>query len=445
MNCFQKRTLLFVLSTVTLMAGQSKTLEELTRESQLIVLGQVAAADSYVGPHGEVYTDVAITPESLLKDTEGAGRSELRFTVKGGVIGDLVVQFSDSEQFTAGESVVLFRAAGQPVEKLHLDPASGQEVIARIERFREDAGESVPSEERLRAVQFMRTIEQNGRERGGVLELDASACAALMGPKWATPASTYRIDPALPAAWAPVLQTAAQSWNNAGSKFAFSLNAASPHLIALGDLGAGGPLASTRVEYYQSTKQLVKFSMTFNTRYTWSTTGEAGKFDVQGVATHELGHALGLTHPSATACSEETMWASAGAGETKKRSLEAGDKDGVATLYGAASATVPPPPPPAPVPTAPVVSSFALVTTRAVATRPLVMLVQGTNIDPAKVQALITGGMCGTGGCIAQPYAASTDNIVFINTLAAGHYSLVVRNTTAGTKSAARTFTVNAN
>lgn len=444
MNRFPKRTLIFVLSSVALMAGQSKTLEELTRESQQIALGQVTAADSYVGPDGEVYTDVALTPESLLKDDEGGGRSELRFTVKGGTIGDRVVQFSDAPQFTAGESVVLFRgAAGQPLEKLRLDPVSGQELVARIQRLREDAGEAVPAEEQLRAIQFMRTVEHNGRERGGVIELDASACAALMGPKWATPATTYRVDAAVPTAWSPVLQTAAQSWTNAGSKFAFSLNASSPHLVALGDLGAGGPLASTRVEYYQSSQQLVKFSMTFNTRYTWSTTGEAGKFDVQGVATHELGHALGLTHPSAAACSEETMWASAGTGETKKRSLEAGDKDGVTSLYGAATGSAPAPAPA--VPTAPVVSAFALVTTRAVATKPLVILVQGSNIDPAKVQGLFTGGMCGTAGCIATPYASSTANVVFINSLSAGTYKLAIRNGATGASAAPSTFTVNVN
>jgi hypothetical protein len=77
------------------------------------------------------------------------------------------------------------------------------------------------------------------------------------------------------------------------------------------------------------------------------------------------------------------------------------------------------------------------------ANRPLVILVQGTNIDPAKVQGLLKGGICGTNGCTVQPYAASAANVVFINALPAGSYTLAIRNGSAGGSSAAQAFTVN--
>ncbi len=433
---FEMRTLLFVLSAATLMAGQSKDLGELTRESSLIVLGHVTAADSYAGPDGEIYTTVTVSTESVLKDTENATQSTVQFTVKGGAVGDRVVYFSDAPQFAPGEDVVLFSGTGQGIEKLSLDPVRGQDLLSRIEQLREDAGENVPEEERLRARYFINRVGRGGRERADPIVLDAVSCSAYTGPKWAAPAATYAIGTNLPAAWSPLLQSAAQTWNVAGSRFVFSLNTASPHTIALGDLGAGGPLASTRVEYDQSSMQMLRFTLTFNSRYTWTTTGEAGKFDVQAIATHELGHALGLNHPADRAGAEETMWASAGAGETKKRSLETGDKAGVVALYS----TIPPPPPAAP--TALTVSGFALVTPRAVAGKPTVILFQGTGFDPAKVQGLFTGGICGTAGCVGAAFAASDANLVFINSLPAGSYSLGIRNGATGVLSAPRSFTV---
>ena len=446
MHRFQIRTLSFVLSAAaTLMAGQSKTLAELTRESPLIVLGRVSSANSYVGADEEIYTDVSVRTESVLKDSEESGQTDLRFTVKGGTVGDKVVVFSDVPRFESGEDVVVFGTADRPVEKYRLDPARGRDLVYQIAQSRADAGESIPEKEMDRAREFLRTVETGTRERGGVIELGAVSCSAYTGPTWATPATTYVAGPNLPATWAAVLQAAAQSWTGAGSKFGFTSSVSSPHIISLGDLGAGSTLASTRSEYSVATKKMVRFSMTFNNRFTWTTTGEAGKFDVQAIATHELGHALGLDHPADNACSEETMWASAGSGETKKRSLEAGDKAGAATLYGSATGTTPPPAPPAAVPAAPVLTYFSLVTTRAVATKPLVILAQGSNIDPAKVQGFFTGGVCGTAGCVALPYGASTTDVVFINTLPAGAYTVAIRNSATGAPSAVRTFTVNAN
>ena len=54
--------------------------------------------------------------------------------------------------------------------------------------------------------------------------------------------------------------------------------------------------------------------------------------DIENIAVHELGHAAGLGHPS-NSCTEETMYAYADFGETKKRTLEAGDMAGILALY----------------------------------------------------------------------------------------------------------------
>ncbi len=56
------------------------------------------------------------------------------------------------------------------------------------------------------------------------------------------------------------------------------------------------------------------------------------KMDFWNIAEHELGHTIGLGHP-ADECIEETMYRFAGFGETKKRTLAAGDITGVGGLY----------------------------------------------------------------------------------------------------------------
>jgi len=66
--------------------------------------------------------------------------------------------------------------------------------------------------------------------------------------------------------------------------------------------------------------------------FDWSLSGEAGKMDFENIATHELGHSVGMGHPE-DSCNEETMYAFAGVGETNKRDLHDGDKFGVQQLY----------------------------------------------------------------------------------------------------------------
>ena len=76
-------------------------------------------------------------------------------------------------------------------------------------------------------------------------------------------------------------------------------------------------------------RQLVEWDMIFDSdSFSWSTSGAANAMDFQNIDTHELGHAMGLGHPSGS-CTEETMYAFASNGETKKRDLNAGDIAGI--------------------------------------------------------------------------------------------------------------------
>ena len=60
--------------------------------------------------------------------------------------------------------------------------------------------------------------------------------------------------------------------------------------------------------------------------------GDTSIMDLLNIATHEAGHTAGLGHPD-DSCTEETMYRFAGFGETKKRTLHAGDIAGITDLY----------------------------------------------------------------------------------------------------------------
>ena len=54
-------------------------------------------------------------------------------------------------------------------------------------------------------------------------------------------------------------------------------------------------------------------------------------YDLANIATHEFGHTYGLDHPANARW--ETMYAFGFTGETLKRSLGAGDTDGIRSRY----------------------------------------------------------------------------------------------------------------
>jgi len=102
-----------------------------------------------------------------------------------------------------------------------------------------------------------------------------------------------------------------------------------------------GVVAVCYIWYYSGSLEIVEFGIVFNKLYAWGIDpdGEGGTtinaFDIQNVATHEAGHTLSLNDLYMKEASELTMYGYTSRGETKKRSLGLGDKNGVQYIYGA--------------------------------------------------------------------------------------------------------------
>jgi len=92
-------------------------------------------------------------------------------------------------------------------------------------------------------------------------------------------------------------------------------------------------LARTYTLYYVETKLIIEEDTVFNDFYPWTTTGQTDRYDVQNAATHEAGHFLLLYDLTESGDEDQTMWYSIALEETKKRTLEWGDRAGVRYIY----------------------------------------------------------------------------------------------------------------
>jgi hypothetical protein len=86
----------------------------------------------------------------------------------------------------------------------------------------------------------------------------------------------------------------------------------------------GGPTRS---------RQLSEWDMVFDqVKFDWGTNGAVNKMDLENIATHELGHAVGMADLY-NSCTLETMYGYGTEGQTIKRDLNTGDIQGLNNLY----------------------------------------------------------------------------------------------------------------
>src|SRR3989344_4942706 len=139
-----------------------------------------------------------------------------------------------------------------------------------------------------------------------------STCYKLMGVKWKSLPVNYAIDYSA--------TYGVQDFKNS---------------IDFADYPNDGVIAVTSVWYTRVGKQIVEFDQRYNTRFAWGdATIDSSKMDLENIAVHELGHAVGLADIYSTSCLDVTMYGYSTEGETSKITLEQPDITGLQTMYG---------------------------------------------------------------------------------------------------------------
>ena len=178
---------------------------------------------------------------------------------------------------------------------------------------------------------------------------ETDSCYKLMGIKWSSLPVEYVINPsnsyglsegfvvnavsASSEAWD--VETASNLFGAAIVDYTASYGIQNyKNAIDFGDLGSG-IIGITSVWYTRKGKQIVEFDIRLNTDYAWGDAAlSSGVMDVQNIATHELGHAVGMNDIYTTACSYVTMYGYSDYNDIGKRTLEQPDITGLRQMYG---------------------------------------------------------------------------------------------------------------
>lgn len=175
-----------------------------------------------------------------------------------------------------------------------------------------------------------------------------SKCYRLMGISWTTPSVPYTINPVGSGAGMEAVVTAFTTsigtWDAGTSRTLFGAGTIDglagygydgKNTLLFGSSLGVGTIAQTTTWYYSLSREIVEFDIEYNNMFAWGNAeADPTKMDLEGIATHELGHGIGLADIYTTPCKEVTMFGYSTEGEFKKRTLESGDLTGLWRIYG---------------------------------------------------------------------------------------------------------------
>lgn len=242
--------------------------------------------------------------------------------------------------------------------KQHKEPFSIPKHAVKINDDMYDLGESVVNGETLHGYMFIKyKKELSHKPNHNAAGSGKSTCYSFLssGARWKTTESyvldTSNNDGMTDAFVDSVTAASLDDWdsqvafeifgNRDTSAIVDGIDTSSPdnkNEIYFGDIPNPGVIAATTVWGIFSGppqgRRLVEFDAIFDDPdFVWGdATSNPSLMDYQNIATHEFGHAAGMGHPANT-CTEETMYAYSTEGETKKRTLNIGDIEGIKKLY----------------------------------------------------------------------------------------------------------------
>lgn len=167
-----------------------------------------------------------------------------------------------------------------------------------------------------------------------VTSLSLAYAYSLSRSKWRTNQTGLDYDH-LSSSWKSVASLSRTAWNNAGADMEIYYSSISQNDVDVDDFGvtkwAGRVLVR---EYFLGRWYFAEVDMEINTRYTSPTYGtitpSSSRYDGQSIATHELGHLVGLEH----SYYPTTMYYQASPGTTWMRTLHSDDIAGIKAIYG---------------------------------------------------------------------------------------------------------------
>jgi hypothetical protein len=235
-------------------------------------------------------------------------------------------------------------------------PEQANDQTRRSPIISDDGQLTPPGLEKIVFIHYKKGFGKPPWAGGGTKQKEVKCYDFLgKGVKWKEPFVDYVINPkphdGLEALMILAIQTAANQWDSNTSSDLFGTysidysadwdNDAPDGVneLMFGNYHEDGVIAVTVVWGYfggpPGQREIVEFDILFDTDFAWGDASvDETVMDLQNIATHEIGHGLGLGDLYDEACGEETMYGYSDYGETKKNDLNTGDIIGLQELYG---------------------------------------------------------------------------------------------------------------
>lgn len=184
-----------------------------------------------------------------------------------------------------------------------------------------------------------------------VKPVKTETCYKLLGVKWKNLPVSYVINPINEDGLAEdfvagAISSSAETWDAASSvelfNDAYTIDKSAQYgrqdyknAIVFGDYPNSNVIGVTSIWFTRAGRQIVEFDILLNDDYTWGDASANPKImDLANIATHELGHGVGMGDVYNASCFEVTMYGYSTEGETEKRTLEQPDIAGLRKMYG---------------------------------------------------------------------------------------------------------------